>query len=299
MKAIYSKIKVNQDVFNRFDDMLERRLEDPDHAEFVGLSELYPTKLYWKTLTIGVPYLPDGEGSRYMHFICECLEWCHEDAYYVDDITWWTLDRKKFVIRQFLETGSFAIKRNKAVSPAKQDPDYSRRISESKVEVQRMLKECTELCVKFSKSAFEPHGRAHFEQSLKYVFGFSKVRDGSNGGYRDGLPRIRYGIYSLVHAHMNKRESVFCHEYASIEKDPVIGEFHGSLYKCLFALAAHEYAHVIQYAALDTVQKEHQRGNKNFRWHGLTASDLKKPHGKNGWRFIYRVLRKNLVNHLD
>lgn len=68
-------------------------------------------------------------------------------------------------------------------------------------------------------------------------------------------------------------------EYASIRKDPVIGDyFPEDSYKATKALVCHEVAHAIQY----------------WNWHrgGEKKAERPKPHGHE-WRVIYRALRSH------
>ncbi len=73
-------------------------------------------------------------------------------------------------------------------------------------------------------------------------------------------------------------------EYAAIAKDPVIGSIHlaGNRENVLFALVAHEVAHHVQTAYA-------------WKMSDAWAEKMKKPHG-DGWRMIYRWLRRELVN---
>lgn len=80
------------------------------------------------------------------------------------------------------------------------------------------------------------------------------------------------------------RGSKFVWEYAAIRKDPVIGRVRdaGSAENMLFALVAHEVAHHVQ---------RRYANSMSFAW----RVKMKKPHG-DGWRMIYRWLRRELVN---
>jgi hypothetical protein len=80
------------------------------------------------------------------------------------------------------------------------------------------------------------------------------------------------------------RGSKFVWEYAAIREDAVIGRVRdaGSAENMLFALVAHEVAHHVQ---------RRYANSMSFAW----RVKMKKPHG-DGWRMIYRWLRRELVN---
>ena len=73
-------------------------------------------------------------------------------------------------------------------------------------------------------------------------------------------------------------------EYKAIANDPVIGAvaLAGHRDNVLFALVAHEVAHHVQ---------RRYANSMSFAW----RVKMKKPHG-DGWRMIYRWLRRELVN---
>jgi len=73
-------------------------------------------------------------------------------------------------------------------------------------------------------------------------------------------------------------------EYDRIKKLKDIGSFEGNLQTRIFALIAHEMAHVAQYSYEEAINLE------------IVPSALKQPHGL-GWQEIYRYLRVNMVNH--
>jgi hypothetical protein len=73
----------------------------------------------------------------------------------------------------------------------------------------------------------------------------------------------------------------FMREYAAIENDPTIGTYFGDPKMVTACIVAHEVAHHVQLLY-----------GRETRW---LKNKWRKAHGE-GWRAIYRILRRELIN---
>lgn len=112
------------------------------------------------------------------------------------------------------------------------------------------------------------------EMTGSIVVRTKKSSQRSNGG--------RHGICIDVARYMAGKK--YIHEYAAIRSDAVIGGVAdaGCAENALFSVVAHEVAHHVQ-------RRYHREMSLAWR------EKMHKPHG-DGWRMIYRWLRRELVN---
>jgi hypothetical protein len=131
------------------------------------------------------------------------------------------------------------------------------------------------LVVKYANQCMRELKKAKYE--LPEFDGLARVRTKHSGQRSYGN---RSGIVIDISGYRNDR--VVHREYASYERDSLIGEFTGSVEHCLLALIAHEVAHHVQHRYADDMRDD---------W----SKQMRVLHGE-GFKKLYRWLRVALVN---
>lgn len=155
-----------------------------------------------------------------------------------------------------------SVYKSKNVTPAERDL------------VKRLTKQCLKEIVKSKWEITGPNSkRLTVAEVWRKLFLKVKCRGQSSYGGQN---------YMCIDMSGYRKGRTFCHEYARIKNDPIIGECtFDTPEDALMLIVAHEVAHLIHYNYFTYT-----------RW--LRKGD-NTPHGNN-WQKIYRILRREVVN---
>ena len=151
-------------------------------------------------------------------------------------------------------------------------------------ESHRIIEVAIDKIPNFSKRTFAKQVDIEFSKTNKSTRSYCKFK-------RKGKQYIKYCPYRYI-GYTLTDQHIFP-EYSQIRNRDDIGEVKGTVEKCCAALVAHEMAHAIQ-------GNIYHKWNwdKKSKWNGFTRQEIFKSHGE-GWRYIYKILRKYGVNQMS
>lgn len=285
MKAKYSKLNLDEFTIVRFEDILDRQLKEEAGEYEQKLMKLMPPIFDLSKGEVHLPYL--GKLDPYTLLLCESLSWALDDGHHCWDENEDIYYRKIKRVKNFIDTGSFVISRKPKKPQSKIIDDSRNKLT---MYIKTLIRSEFERLLLVAEERLEEFGSDYIRKEQVIEFSTAEGVHTSKGGRHNDAPYLKFALNRII-TKSQKNAVVQFREYCSISDKSDIGSVTGSLEKYIAVLVAHELAHVIQYQVLYNL-------NSQEKWSGMTKIEIRKPHGE-GWRFIYRILRKHGVNSMS